>query len=116
MKQNNIFKVEQEYKNLLTLDKPHTDKRGSIQSIVNENNSNVSIITSKKLSIRSNHYHLTDAHFMYTIEGSYYYLFKPANSNEILRRIKVNEGSIIYSSNGESCNNFFRRYKTISNK
>ena len=34
MKQNNIFKVEQAYKNLLTLDKPHTDKRGSIQSIL----------------------------------------------------------------------------------
>jgi|TARA_B100001093_G_C26001932_1_gene666042 oxalate decarboxylase/phosphoglucose isomerase-like protein (cupin superfamily) len=102
MTQNNLFKVENEIKNLLTLDKPHSDNRGCIQSIVNENNSNVSIITSKKFSIRSNHYHLTDSHFMYTIKGSYYYLFKPANSNHILTRVKVNQGSLIFTPPMES--------------
>ena len=45
------------------------DERGGILSIVDEPCQNVSIITCNSGAIRSNHYHLTDFHFMYVLEG-----------------------------------------------
>ena len=45
---------------LVKLDAPHTDDRGYIQSLVNFPMKNISLISSKKGSVRSNHYHLTD--------------------------------------------------------
>jgi len=47
------------------LDHAHADERGAIQSLVNYPVKNVSLITSKKGTIRSNHYHKTDWHYMY---------------------------------------------------
>ena len=97
-----LFKSLEDYVNLIKLENPHTDTRGSIQSIINEKHSNVSIINSNKLTIRSNHYHLTDSHYMYTLSGSYLYFFKQYNSNEILKRIKINKGDLIYTPPLES--------------
>ena len=45
---------------LVELDPPHTDNRGAIQSIVNFPMKNISLISSKKGAVRSNHYHLTN--------------------------------------------------------
>lgn len=97
-----LFKSIEDYENLIKLENPHTDTRGSIQSIINEKHSNVSIINSNKLTIRSNHYHLTDSHYMYTLSGSYLYFFKQYNSNETLKRIKINKGDLIYTPPLES--------------
>ena len=97
-----LFKSIEDYVNLIKLENPHTDTRGSIQSIINEKHSNVSIINSNKLTIRSNHYHLTDSHYMYTLSGSYLYFFKQYNSNETLKRIKINKGDLIYTPPLES--------------
>ena len=52
---------------LVHLDKPHIDGRGYIQSLVNFPMKNLSLISSKKGSVRSNHYHLTDWHYMRSI-------------------------------------------------
>ena len=40
------------------------DNRGGILSIVDDKISNVSLITCNKGSIRSNHYHLKDFHYV----------------------------------------------------
>ena len=53
------------------------DPRGQILSIVDDKISNVSIITCVPGSIRSNHYHLKDFHYMYVLEGEIDYFFKP---------------------------------------
>jgi dTDP-4-dehydrorhamnose 3,5-epimerase-like enzyme len=47
----------------------HEDLRGGIYSVVNEDCKNVSIIESKSGSIRSNHYHKKDWHYMLVLEG-----------------------------------------------
>lgn len=52
------------------------DPRGQILSIVDDKISNVSIITCVPGSIRSNHYHLKDFHYMYVLEGEIDYFFK----------------------------------------
>ena len=48
---------------LVDLDSAHSDDRGSIQSLVNFPMKNISLISSKKGVVRSNHYHLTDWHY-----------------------------------------------------
>ncbi len=64
----------------INLDEPFKDDRGSIQSLVNFPMKNLCIIFSKKGTIRSNHYHKEDWHYMYTISGSYEYYYKPHKS------------------------------------
>ena len=76
LRSNKKFKEIITSENLIELEKAHIDNRGFIQSIINEPHTNVSIIDSKKLTLRSNHYHLTDSHYMYTLKGEYYYFFK----------------------------------------
>ena len=74
---NKKFKDIMTSENLIELEKAHIDNRGFIQSIINEPHTNVSIIESKKLTLRSNHYHLTDSHYMYTLKGEYFSSVSP---------------------------------------
>ena len=54
------------------------DRRGSILSIVDDQVKNVSIITCLAKTIRSNHTHKKDWHYMYVLEGimEYFYVIK----------------------------------------
>lgn len=54
------------------------DNRGSIISIVDEKVKNVSIINCLPRTIRSNHWHKKDWHYMYVMEGimEYFYVIK----------------------------------------
>lgn len=79
------------------LDPPHADARGAIQSIVNFPVKNVSIISSVKGSLRSNHYHQTDWHYMYTLEGSYEYYFRPTGSDEEPQKLVVGKGDLVFT-------------------
>ena len=72
------------------------DKRGSIVSIVNHQSSNVSIITCNKGSIRSNHYHYEDYHFMYVIEGGIDYFFRDKTTGGF-EYLRVTENQTIFT-------------------
>ena len=72
------------------------DARGGILSIVDDTIKNVSIITCTPGSIRSNHYHHTDFHFMYVLEGDFDYFFKDLESDEI-KYLKIKVGDTIYT-------------------
>ena len=76
------------------------DDRGEILSIVDQSISNVSIITCNPGSIRSNHYHHSDFHFMYVLEGEIDYFFKDINSEEI-SYLKVKTGDTIFTPDNE---------------
>jgi dTDP-4-dehydrorhamnose 3,5-epimerase-like enzyme len=82
---------------LVELEPPHIDDRGSIQSLVNFPMKNLSLISSKKGSIRSNHYHKTDWHYMYVLSGSFNYYFRPTDSNEELQCVVVKSGEMIFT-------------------
>lgn len=78
------------------------DKRGHIISIVDHDVSNVSIITCNSNSLRSNHYHIKDFHFMYVLEGKIDYFFKEIdNKNHDTSYIEVNVGETIFTPNLE---------------
>jgi oxalate decarboxylase/phosphoglucose isomerase-like protein (cupin superfamily) len=79
------------------LDASHADERGSIQSIVNFPMKNVSLITSKKGSVRSNHYHVTDWHYMYVLRGSFDYYYRPTGSDDKPAVTRVSAGEMIFT-------------------
>jgi dTDP-4-dehydrorhamnose 3,5-epimerase-like enzyme len=66
----------------INLEEPHEDERGFIQPLVNFPMKNLSIIFSKKGSVRSNHNHYTDWHYMYVTSGSFDYYYRPHKSEE----------------------------------
>ena len=82
---------------LVQLEPPHSDDRGKIQSLVNFPMKNLSLISSKKGVVRSNHYHLTDWHYMYVLSGSFDYYFRPTNSGEELQCVQVKAGEMIFT-------------------
>lgn len=81
----------------ITLPAAHRDDRGCIQSLLNFPMKNVSLISSKRGSVRSNHYHLTDWHYMYVISGSFDYYSRPTGSNKELSVIRVNAGEMVFT-------------------
>ena len=92
---------------MVELDTPHTDDRGYIQSLVNFPMKNISLISSKKGALRSNHYHLTDWHYMYVLSGSFDYYFKPTDSNEEIQCVRVKVGEMIFTPPMEDHATFF---------
>src|SRR5215467_6696024 len=82
---------------LVDLDPPHADDRGYIQSLVNFPVKNISLIVSKANSLRSNHYHKTDWHYMYVLSGKMEYYFRPTHSNEPPKRIVLSKGEMVFT-------------------
>lgn len=78
----------------------HKDFRGTIFSIVNETCNNVSIIETKAGSIRSNHYHKKDWHYMLVLEGNLEYFYYSNVSKKVIF-INVLPGQIIFTPNLE---------------
>ena len=82
------------------------DIRGSIVSIVDDVVQNVSLITCNAGSIRSNHYHKKDFHYMYVLEGEIDYFYKELN-NDIVHYFKVRKNDIIFTPKNEIHATFF---------
>ena len=81
----------------IELDPPHIDNRGFIQTLVNFPMKNVALIVSKKDTVRSNHYHMTDWHYMYTLKGSYFYYYRTTDSGENLKKIHIKTGEMLFT-------------------
>ena len=70
------------------------DQRGSILSIVDEQVKNVSIITCLPKTIRSNHSHKKDWHYMYVLEGVMEYFFVIKNKTCFM---KIKKGENVFT-------------------
>ena len=81
----------------INLEKPFEDKRGYIQPLVNFPMKNLSMIYSKKGSVRSNHNHYTDWHYMYTISGSFDYYYRPHDSGAEPKVEKFVAGEMVFT-------------------
>lgn len=79
------------------LDAAHVDERGAIQSLVNFPMKNMSLISSRKGTVRSNHYHVTDWHYMYVMSGSFDYYYRLTGSNEKPAVIRLNAGEMVFT-------------------
>ena len=82
---------------LVELPAAHVDDRGSIQSLVNFPMKNLSLISSKKGTVRSNHYHISDWHYMYVLSGSFDYYYRPTGSTGESMMINVKAGEMVFT-------------------
>ncbi len=82
------------------------DLRGSINSILDNEVKNVSIIISNQNSLRSNHYHYTDWHIMHVLEGKIHYFYKKLNSQKV-NYLLVSQGQNIFTPPNEIHATFF---------
>lgn len=81
----------------IVLPEPHVDARGAIQPLVDLPMKNASLILSKKGALRSNHYHKTDWHYMYVLSGSFDYYYRPTNSQEEPKVMRIGEGEMVFT-------------------
>ncbi len=82
---------------IVSLPAPFEDARGVIQTLVDGGFQSVQIITSSANSVRANHYHLTDSHYMYVLEGKMKYFHRPAGANGPPDWVMVNAGQMVFS-------------------
>ena len=82
---------------IVKLEPPYQDSRGIIQPLVNIPMESCVIITSKKGTIRANHYHKTDWHFCYVLEGSIDYYHRPVGSKESPKKVEIKKGELFFT-------------------
>lgn len=76
----------------------HTDARGSIVNVLEAPITSVLFITSKKGTVRANHYHRKDAHYMYVLQGKMRYTSKNvAVKNSKQRSIVLKKGDLVFT-------------------
>ena len=86
----------------------HSDDRGLMQTLFEDNIKNVSHMVSEKNTIRSNHYHLNDWHYIYVIYGTIDYFYGKIDTKlEDLNYIKVNSKKCIFTPSNEFHSTFF---------
>ena len=90
------------------LEDAHVDDRGSIQSIVNFPMKNASLIFSRKGTVRSNHYHVTDWHYMYVMSGSFDYYYRPTGSAALSQMMTFTAGEMVFTPPMEDHATVFR--------
>ena len=82
---------------IVKLESPHSDERGNILPLVDLPMKSCVLITSKKGTIRANHYHKTDWHFCYVLEGSIDYYHRPAGSKNPPQKVTVKKGELFFT-------------------
>ena len=86
------------------------DSRGSIVSLIDEKTNNISIIRCNSKTIRSNHLHKKDWHFMYILDGAMEYFFM--NKKKIFF-MKLKKGDLVFTPPKELHATYFPQKTTL---
>ena len=89
-----------------------SDERGYIKSITNQPSTNTSIIMCKPGSIRANHYHLNDWHYMFVLDGEMDYFFFDNQMDKVVY-LKLKKNQIIYTPPKEVHATYFEMQTTL---
>jgi quercetin dioxygenase-like cupin family protein len=81
----------------IKLEKPFVDRRGTIQPLVDVDMAGALLITSKKGSIRANHYHKSDWHYCYVLEGAIDYFHRPVGSRRKPTKVRIRKGELFFT-------------------
>jgi len=82
---------------LVKLEKAFSDARGDIQPLVDLPMKSCVLITSKKGALRANHYHKTDWHFCYVLNGEIEYTHRPHGEEGPGETVIVGEGELFFT-------------------
>ena len=84
-------------KDVINLPDNYKDDRGFIQPICDLNMKSASLIISKENTWRANHYHKTDWHFIYVLEGTFEYYFRKTDSKGKIKKIVVKKDQLLFT-------------------
>jgi quercetin dioxygenase-like cupin family protein len=76
---------------------PFVDARGAIQTIVQAAITSVQVITSKAGTVRANHWHRADSHYMYIVSGVMKYYHRAVGSTEAPAEFILPPGSLVFT-------------------
>jgi quercetin dioxygenase-like cupin family protein len=82
---------------IVPLEAPFVDARGAIQPLVDVPMESCVLISSKKGTVRANHYHRTDWHYCYVLEGEIEYYERPHGSDEAPRKYVIGKGQMFFT-------------------
>lgn len=82
---------------IVPLEAPFADARGGIQPLVDLPMESAVLISSKKGTVRANHYHQTDWHFCYVFEGEIDYYHRPHGSTAKPECVRVLKGQLFFT-------------------
>lgn len=86
---------------MVPLDLPFEDERGKIQNLVLSPITSTAIITSKAGTVRSNHYHNENWHYLYIVSGSMKYYeraIEAPNEAPYVEPIIVKAGEMVFTA------------------
>jgi len=98
---------------LVELEAAHKDQRGFIQMLTNIPVHNVSLIESEPETVRSNHYHKLDWHYIYVLSGVFDYYYKWHDSNQETQCFEVKAGDMIWTPPMEDHATVFKKKTQI---
>jgi len=76
----------------------HSDKRGNIIKVAEDEITSVLLINSKKGSVRANHYHKNDTHYMYLLSGKMRYVTKSLKGKSARKQsVVLKPGEIVFT-------------------
>ncbi len=84
-------------KPIVELEPPHVDERGEIIPLVDAPIQSAVMITSKKGTVRANHYHKTDWHYCYVVSGRIAYYHRPTGTDGEPERVVVEAGQLFFT-------------------
>ena len=82
---------------IVPLSPPFADARGAIQPLVDETMESAVMISSAKGTVRANHYHKTDWHYCYVVEGRIEYHHRPHGGEEAPEVVVVEQGELFFT-------------------
>ena len=82
---------------IVPLEEPFADDRGAIQPLVDADMKSCVLITSKKGTVRANHYHNTDWHYCYVLSGSIEYYHRPHGSDDQPEMVLIETGQLFFT-------------------
>ncbi len=82
---------------IVELEKPFVDERGAIYPLLDVPMESCVLITSKKGTQRANHFHQTDWHYCYVLEGKIEYYEKPHGTNETPTKTVIDKGQMFFT-------------------
>jgi quercetin dioxygenase-like cupin family protein len=81
----------------VALEKPFLDDRGAIQPLVDVEMESCVLISSKKGTVRANHYHRTDWHYCYVMSGTIEYYHRPTGSDRVPEKETIRQGELFFT-------------------
>ena len=82
---------------IVDLESPFVDERGAIQPLVDEDMKSCVLISSKKGTVRANHYHNTDWHYCYVMSGSIDYYHRPVGRSDEPEMVHIATGQVFFT-------------------